>query len=119
MYANSNKNLSIKTKLYLISLINNTPSIKYRLSNISSIKNVFKINIHNAVLLENIIFKLSINTDEYTDNIKLLNQYNVIGENFKDYNKQIYFITYPMNINNEELSDPKNWELYRGDIDTW
>jgi GNAT superfamily N-acetyltransferase len=49
-----------------------------------------------------------------------IDQLNVIKSlNFKDYNKQIYFITYPMNINNEELSDPKNWELYRGDIDTW
>jgi 3-dehydroquinate dehydratase len=39
--------------------------------------------------------------------------------NFKDINKQIYFFTYPMNINKEELINPKNWELYRGDIDTW
>jgi len=60
------------------------------------------------------ILSIALNENSNIDQLEVIKSLN-----FKDINKQIYFFTYPMNINKEELIDAKNWELYRGDIDTW
>jgi GNAT superfamily N-acetyltransferase len=60
------------------------------------------------------IVSIALNENSNVDQLEVIKSLN-----FKDINKQIYFFTYPMNINKEELINPKNWELYRGDIDTW
>ena len=60
------------------------------------------------------IVSIALNENSNVDQLEVIKSLK-----FKDINKQIYFFTYPMNINKEELIDAKNWELYRGDIDTW
>ena len=60
------------------------------------------------------IFSIALKENSNVDQLEVIKSLK-----FKDINKQIYFFTYPMNINKEELIDAKNWELYRGDIDTW
>lgn len=60
------------------------------------------------------IVSIALNENSKTEYIEILKELKFINTN-----KKINFIVYALNCNQEELIHSKNWEIYRGDIDTW